>query len=125
MLSVSSRDYYAPVFIRHDDGKPVGWRLARHTDETCVQEVTNVHHFNYTIPVVRNNTSDRMTFEYTEGGGIKPSPRTLRVFGNEDLRLVISKLARLRVWVEDSYTFKPVENVVGDEIASLGMSVQI
>lgn len=123
MLSVSSRDYFTPVFIRHMNGESDGWRLARHTDDLDLLEETKVYHFNYTIPVVRKGVLDRMTFEYTESGGVRPSSRTLRVYGNKDLKLVISKLAGVRKWEDQPFDYEWIDDVIGEVIDSLGMDL--
>jgi len=83
MLSVSAMDYYVPVQISQDN--MVSWRLDRRGSD----EFTSATKFNYTAFF----ENDKATFIY-DGPSVKPSPRTLRVFGSEWTSKAVSILSR-------------------------------
>jgi hypothetical protein len=89
MLSVTSDNYQLPIGFR-EDGQ-VKWKLYRFNSD----EVIVATQFNYTVASIDGDPSKRMTFTYC-GPSIKPSPRTLRVFGAQFLSEMVSKLHNRR-----------------------------
>lgn len=84
MLSVSSLNYYVPV--RADDvQRGIGWLLYRKDSN----EITYATQFNYTVV----EGARRATFSY-DGKSVKPSPRTLRIFGAQRTGDCVSYLSQ-------------------------------
>lgn len=84
MLAVNSKRYRIPQRIRDGDG--VAWILKPTGQD--FGEVTRVERFTYTYLY----NGQRASFVY-DGASVKPSPRTLRVFGAEKTGSVVKFLA--------------------------------
>lgn len=85
MLAINSGKYQTPVRMKDADGETV-WKLVPVSGMELDYMVA--YTFNYTW----TDGEWRATFHY-EGGSVKPSPRTLRVYGAEVLRDVVLALA--------------------------------
>lgn len=84
MLSVDSKTYAMPCL----DLETMMWYINRlDNDETIVSST-----FHYTT---WNDDGERLTFKYN-GKSVSPTPRTLRLFGAENLKSIISELASAR-----------------------------
>lgn len=95
MLSVSSLNYYVPVKADNVQGS-VGWLLYRKDSD----EITFARQFNYTVV----DGTRRATFSY-DGKSVKPSPRTLRIFGAQRTGDCVSYLSR-NVELAQQLTFR-------------------
>lgn len=101
MLAVDSQMYNVPVRTRN------GWCLVSKGES---RDVIHVDRFRWTLANGDKLTTShgdeiegRATFEYNSTS-VKPSPRTLRVFGAEKLRGVISYLASRKETSSVEYT---------------------
>jgi hypothetical protein len=95
MLSVSSLNYYVPVKANNVQGS-VGWLLYRKDSD----EITFARQFNYTVV----DGTRRATFSY-DGKSVKPSPRTLRIFGAQRTGDCVSYLSQ-NVELAQQLTFR-------------------
>jgi len=86
VLAVNSDKYCLPVRIKDEDGE-VTWKLYSDADlSDCGYLVAAF--FNYTCV----SSGTKATFKYS-GGSVKPSARTLRIYGAEVLQSVVRDLA--------------------------------
>lgn len=85
MLAINSSKFSVPVRMKSADGDTV-WKLI--SDIGIGLDYMVAYTFNYTWTY----GEWRATFHY-EGGSVKPSPRTLRVYGAEVLEDVVLALA--------------------------------
>jgi hypothetical protein len=86
MLSVSSSKYFVPVRHKLPNGQ-MTWALVRHEANDMMIATS----FNYTFKVLktRQGDSDRATLVY-DGTSVKPTPRTLRVYGTDWCQKIVS-----------------------------------
>lgn len=110
MLSVSGKEYCIPMKTC-DEWDEVCWRLYRRpTHSAIASEYVVAKSFNFTLwlkldtpgntyeitvrdcRVLRPYTLERATFIY-DGESVKPTGRTLRIFGSERLEPVVKWLA--------------------------------
>jgi len=89
MLAVNSRKYRIPVKSKDVEGNTV-WRLYPNNESN--HDYITAYTFNYTWVDHLFHGKFRATFNY-EGDHVKPSPRTLRVYGANALNDVVLKLA--------------------------------
>jgi hypothetical protein len=94
MLSVSSLNYFLPVRTINSDNE-VRWWLNRIDSDDAVYAKS----FNYTVI----DGDEKATFVFN-GSSVKPSPRTLRIYGAERTGSYVSILSRnvkvgLHAWI--------------------------
>lgn len=88
MLAVNGKEYLVPVKTVDSDGG-VAWKLVHHEfSGATADDYTIAKRFNYT----QGTGSERVTFTY-DAASVKPNPRTLRVYGAEQLQRLVSALA--------------------------------
>lgn len=95
MLSVSSLNYYIPVKTNNVHNG-IGWLLYRRNSD----EITYAKQFNYTVV----DGTRKATFSY-DGKSVKPSPRTLRIFGAQRTGDCVSYLSQ-NVKLAQELTFR-------------------
>jgi len=95
MLSVSNVDYAPPIRIFNEDGSLMGWLLeGKGSREGEDLQIGSQKPFNYTIiPLGSVGIKERLTFMY-DGLSVKPSARSLRVYGTANLGKLVKALAR-------------------------------
>lgn len=97
MLSLDSGEYMIPRRVVVD-GQHRGWYLFAVSGGMATRIVKA---FNYTIlpetSIGNRVVTERLSFTYTEDGNIKPTPRTLRIVGAEQLSPLIRYLYGQRV----------------------------
>jgi hypothetical protein len=123
MLAVNGKEYLVPVKTVDSDGG-VAWKLIHHElSGATADDYTIAKRFNYT----QGNGSERVTFTY-DAASVKPNPRTLRVYGAEQLQRLVSALAlnEGKCWInvetlslEECLSRSEIRAKVAEQVASM------
>lgn len=97
MWAINSREYLPPIKTL-DESNHVVWLIHRYvrTSEGKVritEEVYRPGEFTYTF--IQPESGDKMSFVY-DGASVKPTFRTLRLYGAEKLQPVVAIMANIR-----------------------------
>lgn len=110
MLSVSNVDYAPPIRIFNEDGSLMGWLLeGRGSREGEDLQIGAQKPFNYTVVPLDVGGRERITFMY-DGLSVKPSARSLRVYGNANIGQLVKALATC----DDDFGVKRIDQMIDD-----------
>lgn len=92
MLSVSNWDYQIPAKVNASTPSETSWLMKNRkgSDKVLASQ------FNYTIHLVNaaDDSEGRLTFTY-DGVSVKPTSRTLRIYGSECISRIVSVLCSI------------------------------